>query len=444
VNGKTIIPHGGSAKKGRHIVGKKVLIVGQGGREHALAWKLAQSPEIEKLYAAPGNPGIAQMAECLSIKAEDIEGLLAFAQDNNIDLTVVGPEAPLMAGIVDRFRAAGLIIFGPTAGAAQLEGSKVFAKNLMKKYGIPTAKYEVFTEPEQAKAYARTFTDRGEAVVIKADGLAAGKGVIVAANYAEASAAIDSIMADRQFGEAGNQVVVEECLLGEEVSFFALTDGVDFVPLLSAQDHKRVFDNDAGPNTGGMGAYTNPPVFTAELYERAVEQVIKPVIKGMASEGYPYQGVLYAGLMITADGLKVLEFNARFGDPETQVLMPMIKSDLLPLLEASARGNIQRAGIELNDGVCVCVVLASGGYPGSYEKGKVIAGIDNVKDALVFQAGTALDQGRLITGGGRVLGVVCRGRDFRAAIDQVYGQVEQIHFEGRHYRRDIGHRALKK
>jgi phosphoribosylamine--glycine ligase len=280
--------------------------------------------------------------------------------------------------------------------------------------------------------------------VIKADGLAAGKGVIVAANYAEASAAIDSIMADRQFGEAGNQVVVEECLLGEEVSFFALTDGVDFVPLLSAQDHKRVFDNDAGPNTGGMGAYTNPPVFTAELYERAVEQVIKPVIKGMASEGYPYQGVLYAGLMITADGLKVLEFNARFGDPETQVLMPMIKSDLLPLLEASARGNIQRAGIELNDGVCVCVVLASGGYPGSYEKGKVIAGIDNVKDALVFQAGTALDQGRLITGGGRVLGVVCRGRDFRAAIDQVYGQVEQIHFEGRHYRRDIGHRALKK
>lgn len=425
-------------------MGKKVLIVGQGGREHALAWKLAQSPEIEKLYAAPGNPGIAQMAECLSIKAEDIEGLLAFAQDNNIDLTVVGPEAPLMAGIVDRFRAAGLTVFGPTAGAAQLEGSKVFAKNLMKKYGIPTAEYEVFTEPEQAKAYARTFTDRGEAVVVKADGLAAGKGVIVAPNYTEASAAIDSIMADRQFGEAGNQVVVEECLIGEEVSFFAITDGVDFVPLMSAQDHKRVFDNDAGPNTGGMGAYTNPPVFTAELYEIAVEQVIKPVIKGMASEGYPYQGVLYAGLMITAKGPKVLEFNARFGDPETQVLMPMIKSDLLPLLETSAQGDIQRAGIELNDGVCVCVVLASGGYPGSYEKGKVIAGIDDVKDALVFQAGTALDQGRLVTGGGRVLGVVCRGRDFRAAIDQVYGQVEQIHFEGMHYRRDIGHRALKK
>lgn len=424
-------------------MGKKVLVIGQGGREHALAWKLAQSPEIDKLYAAPGNPGIARLAECIPIKAEDIEGLLAFARDNSIDLTVVGPEAPLMAGIVDRFRAAGLQIFGPTAGAAQLEGSKVFAKNIMKKYGIPTAEYQVFTEPDKARDYVRSFTDRGQAVVVKADGLAAGKGVIVAQNYAEASAAIDSIMADRQFGEAGDQVVIEECLVGEEVSFFAITDGMDYVPLMSAQDHKRVFDNDEGPNTGGMGAYSNPPIFTAELYKIAVEQVIEPIIKGLASEGYPYQGVLYAGLMITADGPKVLEFNARFGDPETQVLMPMIKSDLLPLLEASAQGNMRHAAIDLNDGVCVCVVLASGGYPGSYEKGKVIEGLNKVEDGLVFHAGTALSREQIVTGGGRVLGVVCRGQDFHAAIDKVYRQVEYINFEGMHYRRDIGHRALK-
>lgn len=424
-------------------MGKKVLIVGQGGREHALAWKLAQSPEIEKIYAAPGNPGIAQLAECLPIKAEDIEGLLEFARDNSIDLTVVGPEVPLMAGIVDQFCAAGLNIFGPTAAAAQLEGSKVFAKDLMRKYGIPTAEYQVFTEPEPARAYARSFTDQGQGVVVKADGLAAGKGVIVAQNYSEASTAIDSIMFDRQFGEAGDRVVIEECLIGEEVSFFAITDGVDYVPLMSAQDHKRVFDNDEGPNTGGMGAYTNPPVFTEELYKKVTEEVIEPIIKGLANEGYPYQGVLYAGLMITAQGMKVLEFNARFGDPETQVLMPMIKSDLLPLLEASAAGKMHGQKVELNDGVCVCVVLASGGYPGSYEKGKVIEGLESLgQDALVFHAGTALKQEQLVTGGGRVLGVVGRGQDFYAAIDGVYQQVEHIRFDGMHYRRDIGHRAL--
>lgn len=424
-------------------MGKKVLIIGQGGREHALAWKLAQSPQIEKLYAAPGNPGIAELAQCVPIQAEDIAGLLNFARDNDIDLTVVGPEAPLMGGIVDQFRAAGLPIFGPTAGAAQLEGSKVFAKNIMKKYGIPTADYQVFTEPDQARAFARTFTDRGRSVVVKADGLAAGKGVIVAPNYAEASAAIDSIMAKKQFGEAGDKVVIEEFLVGQEVSFFAITDGIDYVPLMSAQDHKTVFDNDEGPNTGGMGAYTNPPVFTDELLQETKEQVIEPIIKGLASEGYPYQGVLYAGLMITPDGIKVLEFNARFGDPETQVLMPMIKSDLLPLLEASANGNLKDAAVELNDGVCVCVVLASGGYPGSYEKGKEIEGLDNIKDALVFHAGTARKEEQIVTGGGRVLGVVSRGKDFRSAIESVYRQVENIYFEGMHYRRDIGHRALK-
>lgn len=424
-------------------MGKKVMVIGQGGREHALIWKLAQSPEIDKLYAAPGNPGIAQLAECLKLKADDIEGLLSFARDNSIDLTVVGPEAPLMAGIVDRFRAAGLKIFGPTAAAAQLEGSKIFAKDLMHKYGIPTAQYRVFTETEPARAYVRSFTDRGESVVVKADGLAAGKGVIVAGNFEQASAAIDSIMAEGEFGEAGKQIVIEECLTGEEVSFFVITDGRDYVPLLSAQDHKRVFDNDEGPNTGGMGAYTNPPVFTDQLYRQAVEEVIEPVIKALASEGRPYQGVLYAGLMITEDGPKVLEFNARFGDPETQVLMPMIKSDLLPLMEASADGNINKYKLELNDGVCVCVVAASGGYPGSYAKGKVIEGLETLPDdVLVFHAGTAVKDGRLVTGGGRVLGVVYRGKDFRTAIDGVYRQVENIYFEGMHYRRDIGHRAL--
>lgn len=425
-------------------MGKKVLIVGQGGREHALAWKMAQSPEIEKIYAAPGNPGIAQLAECIDIKAEDVKGLLTLAREKGIDLTVVGPEVPLMEGIVDRFRAAGLNIFGPTAAAARLEGSKVFAKDLMKKYGVPTAEYRAFADIEPAYAYARSFTDRGQAVVIKADGLAAGKGVVVAGDFDQARAAIDTIMADRSFGEAGDRVVIEECLAGEEVSFFVITDGHNYVPLLSAQDHKRVFDNDEGPNTGGMGAYNNPPIFTAALYQKVIKEVIEPVIKGMANEGCPFQGVLYAGLMINGQDIKVLEFNARFGDPETQVLMPMIKSDLLPLLEASAGGNIKGCEVQLNDGICVCVVLASGGYPGSYEKGQVIEGLEKLPpDALVFHAGTAVDQGRLVTGGGRVLGVVSRGQNFREAIDRVYGQVEAIRFQGMHYRTDIGRRALR-
>ncbi|MCX5779659.1 MAG: phosphoribosylamine--glycine ligase [Firmicutes bacterium] len=425
-------------------MGKKLMVVGQGGREHALVWKLAQSPEVDKIYAAPGNPGISAIADCIDIAADDIDQLLDFARQYGISLTVVGPEVPLVNGIVDRFQAAGLAIFGPTAAAARLEGSKVFSKNLFKKYGIPTARYEVFSEMEAAKAYARTYTDAGQAVVIKADGLAAGKGVVVATTQDQAEAAIASIMLDKSFGASGDQVVVEECLNGEELSFFAIADGQDFIPLLSAQDHKRVFDNDEGPNTGGMGAYTNPPLYTEALHQQIMEEIIAPTVKAMRSEGCPYQGVLYAGLMITAEGPKVLEYNARFGDPETQVLMPMIKSDLLPVLEAAASGHLQGHAIEVNPGACVGVVLASGGYPAAYQKGHVITGLENLNpDTLVFHAGTAWRDGQLVTDGGRVLAVVSRGDTIADAIGKVYPEVARVNFVDMHFRRDIGRRALR-
>lgn len=425
-------------------VGKKVLVIGAGGREHALVWKLAQSHLIDKLYAAPGNPGIGAIAECIAIKADDIDGLLEFARSSEITLTVVGPEVPLVKGIVDRFRQAGLLIFGPTAAAARLEGSKVFSKNLFKKYGIPTARYEVFDDIEAARNYARTYTEAGQSVVIKADGLAAGKGVVVAANQADAEEAICSIMQDKNFGESGDHIVVEECLIGEELSFFAISDGEGFVSLLPAQDHKRVFDNDEGPNTGGMGAYTNPPLYTDELHRQILEEVIKPTIVAMHQEGCPYQGVLYAGLMITAEGPKVLEYNARFGDPETQVLMPMLKGDLLPVLLAAAEGNLQDCSIEINTGACVGVVVASGGYPAGYEKGKIITGLDTLNDeTMVFQAGTTMQDGQLVTDGGRVLAVVSRGETIADAIEKVYQEVAKLSFEGMHYRRDIGRRALR-
>jgi phosphoribosylamine--glycine ligase len=425
-------------------VGKRVLVIGQGAREHALTWKLAQSAEIDKLYAAPGNPGIGEWAECVNIEATDIEKLLTFAADNKIDLTVVGPEAPLIEGIVDRFQTAGLRIFGPTAAAARLEGSKVFTKNLLKKYNIPTADYEVFNDVESALSFVHQYTDQGKPVVIKADGLAAGKGVIIAQNFAEAKAAVEVILKEKSFGEAGKQIVVEEYLEGEEVSFFAVSDGVNYVPLLAAQDHKRIFDDDKGPNTGGMGAYCFPPVYTQTIHQQVIEKIIEPVIKAMQNEGHPYQGVLYAGLMITADGPKVLEFNARFGDPETQVLMPMIKSDILPLFEMAAQGKLDNYQVELNEGNCVCVVLASRGYPGSYEKGKIIAGLDNLAaDTMVFHAGTAIKDSQLVTSGGRVLSVVCRGQDIEEAISKVYDQIKKVFFEGVQYRKDIGKKALR-
>jgi phosphoribosylamine--glycine ligase len=429
----------------RYEMGKKVLVIGQGGREHALVWKLAQSPQIDTLYAAPGNPGIAEMAQCVDISADDIDKLFSFARSEGIDLTVVGPEVPLMAGIVDRFQAAGLKIFGPTAAGARLEGSKVFTKELLKKYGIPTANFDVFQDIDSARSCARTYTEQGKKVVIKADGLAAGKGVVVAENWEEANQALESIMRERNLGEAGNRVVIEECLYGEEVSLFVISDGRDFVSLISAQDHKQVFDNDQGPNTGGMGAYVNPPIYNASLHREVEEKIVGPVLQAMVAEGCPYQGVLYVGLMITAEGPKVLEFNARFGDPETQVVMPMIKGDILPLFEAAVNGELSGYQVNIEDGSCVCVVLASAGYPGKYEKGKLISGLDNLsKDTIVFHAGTARKNRELFTNGGRVLAVVSRGENTRKAIDKVYSEVSRVHFEGMHYRSDIGRKALQR
>lgn len=425
-------------------MGKKVLVVGQGGREHALVWKLAQSPEVEKIFAAPGNPGIAQLAECVDINVDDAARLLQFALKQAIDLTVVGPEAPLMDGIVDSFAAAGLKIFGPSAAAARLEGSKVFTKQLLHKYGIPTARFDVCENSEAAHQAARSYIEQDRPVVLKADGLAAGKGVVVTADGQEAADAIEAMMNQHTFGQAGDRMVVEECLVGEELSVFTLCDGKNYLTLMTAQDHKRVFDNDEGPNTGGMGAYVNPPVYTPELKAAIESRIVAPVIAAMEKEGHPYKGVLYTGLMLTAEGPQVLEFNARFGDPETQVLMPAIKGDLLPLLEACAEGTLGDSQIELEAKACVGVVLASDGYPGDYPKGKPIRGLDQVAaDTMVFHAGTAVKDGQLVTNGGRVLAVVCRGRDNAEAIGKVYREVEKISFEGMHYRRDIGRRALQ-
>ena len=322
---------------------KTVLVVGQGGREHALVWKLAQSPQVKKIYAAPGNPGIAELAECVDIGVEDIDSLVGFAVQKQVDLTVIGPEAPLMAGLADRLRALGLLVFGPSAAAARLEGSKVFAKELLQKYQIPTARFESFSNLKAARDYAFEYCEQGLPVVIKADGLAAGKGVVVAASWEEANAALEDMMLHRRFGSSGDRVIIEECLQGEEVSFFAISDGKEFIPLLAAQDHKRVFDDDQGPNTGGMGAYVNPPVFTDNLQNEVISRIIKPVIAAMEQEGCPYQGVLYAGLMITENGPQVLEFNARFGDPETQAVLALLDSPLGQVLNATATGTSRSA-----------------------------------------------------------------------------------------------------
>ncbi len=419
-----------------------VLLVGSGGREHALAWKLRQSPLLDKLYCAPGNPGIEREAECVAIDAMDIDGLIEFARQHEIHLTVIGPENPLAAGIVDRFANAGLRAFGPSAAAARLESSKAFAKDLMVRYGIPTAKYAEFTDPEQAKAYVR---EHGAPIVVKADGLAAGKGVTVAAEVGEALDAIDAAMVMGSFGAAGQRVVIEECLEGEEASIFALSDGRALIPLATAQDHKRVFDDDQGPNTGGMGAYSPAPVVTERLFEVIEACVLRPCIDGMAEDGHPYRGVLYAGLMITADGPKVIEFNCRFGDPETQVVLPRMKSDLLPLLDACTHGGLDGHRVEWLPGACVTVVMASGGYPGVFEKGKVITGIEaaeKLPETVVFHAGTRRDGGRLVTNGGRVLNVTATGPDIRTTIDRAYAAVNRIAFDHAHYRSDIGRRAL--
>jgi phosphoribosylamine--glycine ligase len=422
----------------------KVLVVGGGGREHALVWKIAQSPRVKKVYCAPGNAGIARLAECLPISAEDVQAMTGWAEKERIDLTVVGPEAPLTMGIVDVFRDRGLRVFGPTRKAAEIEGSKAFTKDLMKKCGIPTGDSETFTDHAAAVHYVK---GKGAPLVVKADGLAAGKGVIICRTLDEALSALDFILVRKAFGAAGAKVVVEEFLVGEEASFLAFTDGETVLPLPTSQDHKAIYDNDEGPNTGGMGAYSPAPVVSEKVYREAMERVMIPTVRGMAREGRKYQGVLYAGLMIKDEKVKVLEFNARFGDPEAQPLLMRMKSDLVPILEATIDGKLSDQKMELEDRPSVCVVMASGGYPGSYQKGKVISGLEEAakaRDAFVFHAGTVLKEGKVLTNGGRVLGVTALGNGIQEAIEKAYEAVAKISWEGAYYRRDIGQKALKR
>lgn len=417
-----------------------ILVIGSGGREHALYWKLSESPQTEQIYAIPGNPGMGTSA---AIALDDHAAILRFVKEHEIGLVVVGPEVPLMNGLVDELEAAGIRAFGPRANAAEIEGSKSFAKDLMKKYGIPTARYEVFTAAEPARAYIR---QEGAPIVVKADGLAAGKGVIVAMTEQEALDAVDAIMEDHSFGDAGARVVIEEFMEGEEASLLAFTDGTTIRPMISAQDHKRAYDGDRGPNTGGMGTYAPAPVMTPEMTERAVEEILKPTIAAMAKEGRIYRGCLYLGLMVTADGPKVVEFNARFGDPETQVVLPLLDSDLVAIMCACADGTLADVPIRWKDGAAVCVVLASGGYPGHYEKGQEIHGLADAEamGALVFHAGTAMKDGKLVTNGGRVLGVVGRGADISSAVDAAYAAATKISFKDAYYRKDIAHCALER
>ena len=387
----------------------RVLVVGSGGREHVLAWQLHKSSRVQKVYCAPGNAGISSIAQCVNIAADNINDLVKFALDNQIELTVVGPEGPLTAGIVDAFTAAGLNVFGPDKAAAHLEGSKAFAKSIMEKYNIPTATSRTFTTAEEALAYLE---ETGAPVVIKADGLAAGKGVVVASTLAEAKEAVHRIMVDKEFGDAGSQLVVEEFLEGEEVSVLAFTDGNTVIPMISSQDHKAAYDGDTGPNTGGMGAYSPAPVLTWELLAEVEEKILRPTVAGLRNEGIVYKGVLYAGLMITADGPKVLEYNVRFGDPECQAVLPQLKSDLVSVMFAVINRCLHDVDIQWHDNHAACVVMASGGYPGSYEKGKVISGLEEaagIEDVVVFHAGTAQQGDETVTAGGRVLGVTAWG-----------------------------------
>lgn len=419
----------------------KVLVVGGGGREHALVWKISQSPRVKEIFCAPGNAGIESLANCVPIDAEDVDGLLAFAREKQIDLTVIGPEGPLAVGIVDRFEKAGLKVFGASRKAAELESSKSFAKRIMNKYGVPTAQGRTFTKFDQAKAYIKKI---GAPIVVKADGLAAGKGVIVCTTVKEALAALKRIMVDKEFGSAGDKAVVEECLVGEEASFIALTDGRTVLPLPSSQDHKPVFDDDKGPNTGGMGAYSPAPVVDKYLHEKIMQQVMLPTVRGMAAEGRPYKGVLYAGLMIVRDQIKVLEFNCRFGDPEAQPLLMRVKNDIVPIMEAVVDEKLDQFSLDIDPRATVCVVMASGGYPGKYKKGIAIKGLEKaarMKDVMVFHAGTGRKNGKVVTSGGRVLGVTALGDGVEKAIDRAYQAVSKISWQGVHFRKDIGRKA---
>ena len=421
----------------------KVLVIGSGGREHALVWKIAQSPKVSQIYCAPGNAGISKLAQCINIDVDSINKLVDFAQKEKIDLTVVGPELALSKGIVDEFNRKGLRIFGPSKKATEIESSKVFSKYLMKKYNIPTANYQVFQNSEKAFDYIKQQTFP---LVIKADGLAAGKGVFIVKDLVQARDALDALMEEKNFGEAGRQVVIEEFLEGEEVSILAFCDGKTVVPMVSSQDHKKIFDNDRGPNTGGMGAYSPVPFCNHKSEEMVLQKILIPVIKGLQKEDREYKGVIYAGLVLTKEGPKVLEFNARFGDPETQAVLPRLETDLIEILLAVVEGNLSKVNIKWKDKAAVCVILASGGYPGKYQKGKVIYGfekLENKKDIIVFHAGTKLQEGKIVTAGGRVLGVTAWDDTISKAKDKAYKGVEKIYFENMYYRKDIASKALK-
>ncbi len=421
-----------------------ILVVGSGGREHALAWKLSQSPKVDKIYIAPGNSGCALVGECVDIDTGNLRNLVRWARDHDIGLVIPGSETYYVDGIVDAFKESNIPIFGPNKAAAELEGSKAFAKGLMRRHGIPTADFAEFEQYEHALRY---LDSRPEGpVVVKADGLCAGKGVVVCKNLDEAREAVRRMMAESEFGEAGRRVVIEEMLRGQEVTILALTDGKTIAPLASSQDHKAVFDNDQGPNTGGMGAYSPAPILTPELMDEVVEKILVPTVHAMNEEGRRFRGLLYAGLMLTGGGPKVLEYNVRFGDPETQPIMMRLKSDLFDLIDATVKGKLADQTLEWSDDPAVCVVLASGGYPGNFEKGKVITGLDEAArhpDTMVFHAGAKLNhQKQVVTDGGRVLGVTALGKNIAGAIDNAYRAVKDIHFDGMQYRTDIGKKAL--
>ncbi len=425
----------------------KILVIGSGGREHALVWKIKQSSLVKEIFCAPGNAGIAKLAKCVLIDTSDIPGLLKFVSENKIDLTVVGPEAPLVAGIVDEFQKYGFKIFGPTKAAAQLEASKIFAKEFMMGHKIPVADFQVFDDTQKALHFLQVLREADYPLVIKADGLAAGKGVVICRSLEQAKQTIEEMIEKKIFNDAGSRVIIEECLKGDEVSMLAISDGEDFVLLDSSQDHKRIFDEDMGPNTGGMGAYSPTPFVSKELHKEIASRIIEPIIQGMKEEGTPFKGILYAGLMLTATGPYVLEFNVRFGDPETQVLLPRLKNDLVAIMLASCQGDLSTIRLEWDPRPCVCVVVSSGGYPGSYEAGKEIFGLNsqfNEKDTIIFHSGTKNVNGKTVTSGGRVLGVTSLGDTMDEAIKKAYAAVEHIHFERCFFRRDIGVKALRR
>lgn len=414
----------------------KVLVVGSGGREHAIVWALSKSPRVTELYCAPGNAGIAALATCVPVGATDVETMVSWAVEHQMDFVVVAPDDPLALGMVDALEAAGIPAFGPRKDAAVIEASKAFSKELMRKYHIPTAKYATFTDMDQAIAYIH---EQGAPIVVKADGLALGKGVTVAATEEEAVEAVRAMMADNKFGASGSTVVIEECMTGPEVTVLCFADGEHISPMPSSQDHKRAYDGNQGPNTGGMGAITPAPCYTPEIAQRCVKEIFEPTMAAMKAEGRPFQGVLYFGLMLTAEGPKVVEYNARFGDPECQALLMRLDTDLMDIFEACVKGTLDQVDIRWKREAACCLVLASGGYPLSYEKGKVIEGLDQVADAVVFHAGTAEKDGRIVTNGGRVLGVTALGEDLEAAIRNAYQAAQPIHFDQMHFRTDIGH-----